>query len=156
MTPGGGSGTGVGQGAVGGTARVVHEDVDPGQAVEQAVHGIGVPYVHGHELRSLDRLFGGPPGADDGVGTRLDEGPRDPGADTTGASGDEGELAPEPCAALLWSCRLCGWLWSCRLPGWVSGLLWSCSLCGVIHRLSRGLPFAATFDSEPNKRLVER
>ncbi|GAA3813472.1 hypothetical protein GCM10023083_54580 [Streptomyces phyllanthi] len=87
------------------------------------MHGGGVAQVHRCEPGAVDRHFGRSAGTDHDLGSRPHEGARDSGADTARAPGDDDELSPQPPAVLL--------------PG---------SLSGVIHRLSRGLPFAATFD----------
>ena len=62
--------------AVGGAARVVDQDVQPGQRGEDAADGVAVAHVQLYELRAGYGDFGWPTGAEEGLRTRGHEGAR--------------------------------------------------------------------------------
>ncbi len=83
---------GLGEQPWGCAARVVDEDVQPGQGGDEAPDGLGVPDVQRHELGCGVRDVRGVAGADDDAGAGPGEGARDAGADAPGPARDDGDL----------------------------------------------------------------
>ncbi len=82
-------GVGVREAPVRCAARVVDEDVEPGQRAEEGVDGGHVAQVEGDELDALQGLFGRPAGTGHDPGAGIGERPGDPGPHTPGAAGDD-------------------------------------------------------------------